>query len=141
MSGPAPGTPGVQRFVTFPGIPATTGIPNPNLTDGSGWVPVPISAVSAGTGGPPISNLPLDPINSTAVVSGEINMPTAIGAYYAYRAGNNEPVQANAQCVGSCTVYEINAFLESAKFAPRMVNDGGSSDNLYEVGTDPGLDL
>ena len=41
--------------------------------------------------------------------------------------------------------YELNAWLESVKYGPTKENlagkDGGSSVFIYEVGTDPGLDL
>ena len=126
----------MRRFLSSPTDPPPNAPAIPNKTDGNGWVPINIAGITTGSGGAPISNLPLDPVNSTAVASGTGG--AVIGAYYAYRAGN---ANATTCSDGGCTVYEINAFLESAKFAPKMVNDGGDANELYEVGTDPGLNL
>ena len=129
-------TTGVTRFGSTPTAATVTAPATPNKTDGNGWVPINIAGISTGSGGPPISNLPLDPVNSITVASG--TGATALGAYYSYRAGT----PTNSVCLtGACTVYEINAFLESAKFAPQMVNDGGSNNELYEAGSAPGLAL
>ncbi len=97
--------------------------------DGTGWVRVNIGAISTGSGGPPISALPLDP---SSVVASNL--------FYAYRAGG---VASCGDGVGvpRCTTYEINVVLESAKFVSQLTNDGGNDAVLYEVGTDPGLDL
>ncbi len=79
---------------------------------GSGWVAVNFSAISAGS---PLSNLPLDPTNN---------------ANFLYAFKNTTSM-----------TYELNARLESTKFASSSVNDGGNRSDWYEVGNDPGLDL
>ncbi len=129
---------GLPRFAGTPTAAVTIGPAAPNSTGGSGWVRVNIGGISTGSGGPPISNLPLDPTNSTALASGTINTATAIASYYAYRAGTPT---LSACADGVCSVFEINAFLESAKFQGQMINDGGNEPRLYEVGTAPGLTL
>lgn len=110
--------------------------------DGNGWVAVTLSNIS---GGSPIGTLPVDP----ATVAAASNSGLPEGArYYAY------------QCSG--TTYEIDANMESVKFsnggsASVENTDGGTSacsftggvktctqgkaDNVYEIGTDPSLDL
>ena len=81
--------------------------------DGNGWVPVDLTSIS---GGSPIAALPLDPTNSTSS-----------NLYYAYG------------CDASALTYELNTKLETmTSFAQ---NDGGNTTALYEVGSDPGLDL
>jgi len=82
----------------------------------TGWVPVNFTSISAGS---PISALPLDPTNS--------------GIYYYSYVPDLTAI-----------TFEIDAKLESNKYAGasnKEGNDGGSSTTLYEVGTDPGLDL
>jgi prepilin-type N-terminal cleavage/methylation domain-containing protein len=86
--------------------------------DSNGWIPVNFTTISAGS---PISALPQDPVNSTTY-------------FYAYRADNTNQT------------FEINADMESTKFANGGSSDvestdGGNSATLFEVGTDPGLDL
>lgn len=81
--------------------------------DGTGWLPVNLSAAAPFT---PIDQLPVDPTNSA---SG--------GFYYAY----NSP--------GKNWQAEIDAVLESQKYKPLMLSDGGSSDLFYEVGSNLNL--
>ncbi len=86
--------------------------------DGTGWVPVNFTTISAGA---PISALPRDPVNTTTY-------------FYAYRADTTNGT------------FEVNADMESTKFANGGSSDvestdGGNSGTIYEVGTDPGLDL
>jgi len=95
----------------------TTQDPDRNV-DGTGWVPVNLTAISSGS---PLPNLPVDPTNNTTY-------------YYAFRPGS-------IGCTTSCTDYEVNADMESAKFITREGQDGGNSGALYEVGTDQALDL
>ena len=88
--------------------------------NGSGWIPVDLAAISSGA---PISALPTDPVKpNTFGVVGDI----LDDYYYAYMTD------------GSNT-FEVNARLESIKFASSSENDGGAKIRLYEVGTNPGL--
>ncbi|HTY39586.1 MAG TPA: cache domain-containing protein [Candidatus Paceibacterota bacterium] len=80
--------------------------------DGTGWLPVDLTQISAGT---PVSALPIDPINNSST-------------YYAYAAT-------------STWQYELNTFLESSKYTNNLINDGGDNVNVYETGNRPGLNL
>jgi prepilin-type N-terminal cleavage/methylation domain-containing protein len=85
---------------------------------GTGWIPVNFTSISAGS---PISALPIDPVNNATY-------------FYAYK-----PDATNL-------TFEVNADMESTKFAQSGSSDvestdGGNASALYEVGTDPGLDL
>jgi len=89
------------------------------LTDGSGWLPVNLSSL---TGGSPISNLPIDPVN-TMTIGGVVNTDLV----YRYA------------CMQSTGKYEIAARLESTAYTSddnKMAKDGGNNANYYEVGTD-----
>lgn len=88
--------------------------------DGTGWLPVNFTSI---TGGSPLSVLPVDPTNSTT---------------YNYQY----------QCDNTAKTFELNANLESAKYASgggsdKEANtaDGGDVGTIYEVGSDPGLNL
>lgn len=90
------------------------------LTDGTGWLPVNFDSL---IGGSPISNLPLDPANTSADLA---NMSTTTLAYrYA--------------CNLSTLTYEIDTVLESDTYttAPdnKLTKDGGNSNYYYEMGT------
>lgn len=85
--------------------------------DGTGWMPVNLTAIS---GGSPLAVWPVDPTNNATL-------------FYSY-------------AVGTGFTYELNADMESARYGQggsddNESTDGGNKDNLYEVGTDPGLDL
>jgi len=82
---------------------------------GGGWVATDLSAIS---GGSPLSVLPVDPTNSSAY-------------HYCYEEYSDE-------------TWELNAYLESTKFATTSNldgTDGGDDDEVFEIGTDPGLNL
>lgn len=81
--------------------------------DGTGWVDVNFNSISAKS---PLPRLPLDPVQSAT-------------NYYAYA------------CDNAGDWYEMDANLESTKFADAEAKDGGSNAAYYEVGNDPGLDL
>lgn len=86
--------------------------------DGTGWVAVnfnELAAASVGLGSP-LSALPTDPINNVL---------------YHYAAGFDNTNK----------YYELNSVLESNKYSTRMVNDGGPSTTVYEIGNKPGLNL
>ena len=75
---------------------------------GTGWVKVNFGSVSAGS---PISKLPVDPANTTSYM-------------YVYGTDGN-------------LNYKLATVLESTKYAPQMLTDGGgntSSAGWYEVG-------
>jgi prepilin-type N-terminal cleavage/methylation domain-containing protein len=92
--------------------------------DATGWIPVNFTLISSGS---PISALPSDPAQSMAS-----------DLFYAYR-----PAAAAGVCTTgtTCIVYEINANMESAKYAAEEGIDGGNDANRFEAGTDPGLDI
>ncbi len=79
--------------------------------NGTGWVPVNFTQMTIGS---PLSNLPIDPVNTTS--SGE---------YYTYVAGGS---------------WDLTAFPESDKYKMGGSNDKTSKDNgaypeLYEIGS------
>jgi len=94
----------------------TTGSTTGSTVDGTGWLPVDFSEIS---GGSPISNIPIDPINEVATATA----PTSSDYVYRYA------------CNTTNTSFEINAVLESDEFTPKMTSDGGDNVAFYEVGT------
>lgn len=91
----------------------------PSLTDGTGWIPVDFSDIA---GGSPISNLPVDPVNTITSIS------AVSSSDLVYRYG----------CSVLPLAYEINAQLESAAYTiddNKRTTDGGNNSNLYETGT------
>ena len=106
-------SPGTFCLVFAAGTVTTSSAASSSLVNGQGWVPVDFTGISSGA---PISALPLDPVNTASL-------------FYAYRANT------------STLVYELDTILESTKYIPLMTTDGGNSSTVFEVGTDPGLDL
>ena len=92
---------------------ACTKVTTSTAIDGTGWVPIDLTKTS---GGSPLSALPLDPTNDATY-------------HYAY-AGD-----------ATAKTIELNAILESTKYSSMMQSDGGNCANVYEVGTQPGLNL
>ena len=93
--------------------------------DGTGWIPVDLTRVS---GGAPLAVYPRDPKKNDA------------SYYYSYACSD----QINATTVS--TSFEVDANLESGLYSQGGDNDaestdGGSNDNLLEVGNAPGLAL
>lgn len=90
-------------------------------TDGTGWLPVNLAAI---VGGSPVSNMPVDPVNT-------INTPSAVdNSDYVYRYA----------CHSANLTFEIDAVLESQEFGVvaatnKMTKDGGNNADYYEVGT------
>jgi len=80
--------------------------------DGSGWIPVNLNAISSGA---PISNYPVDPVN------------TGTSTQYIYTA--------------STTVFKLAAQMESSKYGSQTgsgnvtIGDGGNSTSTFEAGT------
>ena len=96
---------------------------NPRNVDGTGWIHVDLNAISSGA---PISALPIDPVQPNT--PGTDFTTTSDDRYYTFLTDGS-------------SVFEINAVLESQKFINNPDNDGGTHLDLYEVGTDPGLNL
>ncbi len=93
---------------------ATSQLGSQSVT-GAGWIPINLTAIS---GGSPISLMPIDPVaNNTAYFYSYI--PTSTTAY----------------------TFEINANLESTKYSPKENTDGGNNATIYEVGTEPSLQM
>lgn len=92
--------------------PASTTVAAYRKVDSTGWIPVNFTNISSGA---PIGNLPIDPLNNGTY-------------YYSYMSS-------------SSLTFELDAFLESSKYASYASNDGGDSSTTYEVGTAPGLSL
>ena len=94
-------------------------------TDGTGWVPVDFSDIPGGT---PLPILPVDPVNNASSTD-----VSPAGLFYVYAPDNTNKT------------FELSANLESVRFTSgsdnKEANDGGSTHQLYEVGTDPDLDL
>ena len=98
--------------------------------DATGWIPVNFNLISSGT---PISRLPVDPSQSVAG-----------NRFYAYRTAKPTGVCTTGN---DCTVFEVNANMESTKFsgagegfasaggADVEGTDGGSQLFNFEVGT------
>jgi len=107
-------------FCRYPG---TSGA---SATDSSGWLPIDFTAI---TGGSPISNLPLDPINTIA----NATAPTSADLVYRYAC------QSATSDGKPSNVFEINARLESSTYTTGSDNkharDGGDNSEYYEVGT------
>ena len=96
-----------------------------SAVDGTGWVPVDFTVI---TGGSPIPNLPLDPVNT--VVSS--SAPADGDLVYRY-ACQQVTTGGKPQ-----HVFEIDAQLESDEYTvtdDKRAKDGGDNDNYYEVGT------
>jgi prepilin-type N-terminal cleavage/methylation domain-containing protein len=90
------------------------------LTDGTGWVPVNLGSM---VGGSPISNLPVDPVNTISNLGA---LSSANGKVYRY------------VCNSTDMTFELDAILESQSFTvddDRRAKDGGNNPAFYEVGT------
>lgn len=99
--------------------PAAYSTTTPSLIDGTGWIPVNFESLTSGS---PISNLPLDPVNTIASVSAVAS--TDLVYRYACRANN--------------LTFEVDTQLESDAYTvadDKRLTDGGNSNSYYEVGT------
>lgn len=87
---------------------------------GSGYVTFTITEGKTGLG-KHISILPVDPVNDP----------------------NRQPYPLvfSFQADPENQAFELNVVLQSSKNAHRMKNDGGNNELIFEIGTDPGLDL
>jgi prepilin-type N-terminal cleavage/methylation domain-containing protein len=100
-------------FGVAPTCTATCTLNASTTVNGTGWVAVNLTGT---TGGSPLSALPLDPSQT---------------ADYQYAYIGNDTYK----------TFELNANLESTKYSGLEATDGGNCVGIYEVGTDPGLDL
>ncbi|MEK7086740.1 MAG: hypothetical protein AAB935_00585, partial [Patescibacteria group bacterium] len=83
---------------------------------GTGWVAVNLNGAE---GGSPLASLPVDPTDSTTY-------------FYGFCGDSTNKT------------FELDTKLESTKYTVTQDldgTDGGNQANMYEVGTDPGLDL
>lgn len=96
---------------------------SPGNVDGTGWIPVNLASL---TGGAPVSNFPVDPVNTATSTAALANIVNA-ASFYRYA------------CDASDLTFEINTILESSAYTTgtdnRLTADGGNNSNLYEVGT------
>ncbi len=111
---------------TGTGIPANVAHQGLFLTDGTGWVPVPLSAMP---GGSPLPTLPRDPRNTYGTTP-ETNW------VYEYSCNNT----------GSNLYFELNAGMESTRYQYQggddvVSTDGGNNPRIYETGNAPALSL
>lgn len=86
--------------------------------DGTGWISVDLTDIA---GGSPLSNLPVDPVNTAA--SAALADSDLIYRY---------------ACQKSPLGFELNAVLESTEYKTtqlKMTKDGGDSTSFYEIGT------
>lgn len=102
-------------------LPSVAQVAKANISrvDGTGWIPVNFDSLPSGS---PISNMPIDPVNSVAAAAA----PKNTDLVYRYACGATN------------LTYEVDARLESNEYTSinnRMAADGGDNDNLYEVGT------
>lgn len=98
-------------------VAATSTTASSTLTDGTGWIPVNFDSL---TGGSPISNLPIDPVNTV----GTVTAPNSGDFVYRYACSQNP------------LAFEIDAILESTAYASTSpTTDGGNNSTYYEVGT------
>jgi len=110
---------GVTGLVATSGINATAVASSDTNINGAGWLPVNFTGIS---GGSPISNLPVDPLNTVSALDAVVN------ADYVYRY----------VCDADDSTFEINATLESTAFTSdddKRASDGGDHAEMYEVGT------
>ncbi len=94
-------------------------VANSGKTDATGWVPVNLDSLTTGS---PISNFPIDPVNTIASV-GAVASTDLVYRYV---------------CNSSSLTFEIDAQLESAAYTAdddRRKKDGGNNNNYLEVGT------
>ncbi len=125
---PTAGASANGTFITISGAIYPTSLTNAVAVDGTGWLPVDLTWLP---GGSPISNLPLDPMNTVAVATA----PTTTDFTYRYVC----------QSVGTggakpSLVFEMDAILESDAYKAggiddKPAKDGGDSAIYYEVGT------
>lgn len=119
---PASVTAGTWGGITFANMIMTT-TASSTAIDGTGWIPVNLSAIS---GGSPISSLPLDPVNTVDSATA----PTDASLSYRY------------SCEQTPLSFEVDAKLESEAFTTidnKAQRDGGNNATRLEVGTNTSI--
>lgn len=104
-----------------PGVASSAGAGN-RAVDGTGWVNLNVSTT--------LATLPVDPTHAQATswAADPVNGLTRNFHYYYYADATP-------------STYELNCYLESATNTTKLTADGGDSDNVFEVGTDAGLNF
>lgn len=121
-------TVGSAAFSTTDSCRYTADAATASLVNGTGWIPVDLTAI---IGGSPIANFPLDPTNTIATPS----TPVSTDLVYRYTC------QGAAAGAKPDNVFEINARLESDAYGPgsttddKSAKDGGDNTAYYEVGS------
>lgn len=90
--------------------------------DGTGWIPVNLKAL---TGGSPLSNFPVDPVNVASAAASKSDF------VYRYACQNGSLTTKPA------FVFEIDAALESNAYTvddDKRAKDGGDNADMYETG-------
>ncbi|OHA79564.1 MAG: hypothetical protein A2747_03955 [Candidatus Yonathbacteria bacterium RIFCSPHIGHO2_01_FULL_44_41] len=119
---------GLMGASAYAAAAVSVGAANLSLTDGTGWIPVNFDSL---IGGSPISNIPVDPINTLNGNGGTTDgYATGISpASYFYRYA----------CSATPLTFEMNAILESSAYTTgaddKRASDGGNNASFYEVGT------
>lgn len=108
---------------TFASLDTCYNVASPNASiDGTGWLPANLSLI---TGGSPLSNFPLDPVNTAMTAT-----PTT--ATFTYRYACQQGTVAAGK---PAPVFELDTVLESTAFNANMTTDGGDNTGYYETGT------
>jgi prepilin-type N-terminal cleavage/methylation domain-containing protein len=92
--------------------------------DGNGWIPINFKAISSGS---PLNKLPIDPNNGAPSCRTTATITNGICQYSFY----------STSTIG---VYELNAAMESVRYAYNGANDvvskdGGNDPYIYEIGS------
>jgi len=118
---------------------------NSRAIDGTGWLPINFSVDNNS----PISVLPVDPSNNTmyyeTYVEGSSPVVRLFPYAYAYTAPSGTSTYKYYYTYGFVAsangTYKLVAKLEAKASADKMVNDGGISNDFFEMGSDTSLQL
>lgn len=110
---------------------------NSKAIDGTGWIPINFNEIKSF--GLPLSVLPIDPVTPNTFNKASLSMLIIETAYAGFPDVSDDRYYAYA--TDGIEGFEINARLESTKYATKASNDGGDNDLLYEVGNISGLNL
>jgi prepilin-type N-terminal cleavage/methylation domain-containing protein len=98
---------------------------NLGSVNGSGWIPVNLSAISSGS---PLASYPVDPTNT--MTAAELASVTNASPIYRYGCKN-----VTTSSTRPALVYELDQILESTQYSGLMSTDGGDNPSYYETGT------